>query len=170
MQVLGLTGPRPVTFELGTAIVDADAHGCGDDEPGSPVGRVFVTPELDGWTLVAGAWCDPCDPELGEQVRGQVVELSARYGRAQAYYFGAQNDGSAWLVAENGSVVRRYKEAANPTTGCGPSASHWSASVPGAPNSGCPSRGTTPSGRTWTTPRTSGGGRRSASHPRWPRP
>ncbi|MEU2629027.1 HEAT repeat domain-containing protein [Kitasatospora sp. NPDC007106] len=114
MQVLGLTGPRPVTFELGTAIVDADAHGCGDDEPGSPVGRVFVTPELDGWTLVAGAWCDPCDPELGEQVRGQVVELSARYGRAQAYYFGAQNDGSAWLVAENGSVVRRYKEAGEP--------------------------------------------------------
>ncbi|WP_329402786.1 hypothetical protein OG523_01055 [Streptomyces virginiae] len=37
-------------------------------------------------------------------------ELSARYGRAQAYYYGAQGDGSAWVVAENGVVIRRYSE------------------------------------------------------------
>ncbi|MCU7826232.1 HEAT repeat domain-containing protein [Kitasatospora sp. DSM 101779] len=114
MRILGLTEPRPATFALGNAILDADVHGFGDDEPGSPVGRVFVTPELDGWTLVAGAWCDPCDAERGEELRERCIELSARYGRAQAYYFGAQNDGSAWLVAENGTVVRRYKEAGEP--------------------------------------------------------
>ncbi|MFI9556391.1 SDR family oxidoreductase [Nonomuraea endophytica] len=36
------------------------------------------------------------------------LALSARYARCQAYYFGDQGDGSAWLVAERGKVVRRY--------------------------------------------------------------
>jgi hypothetical protein len=111
MRLLGLTAPRLVTFELGDEIVDFDGHCSADEGLGSPIGRVLVTPELDGWTLVAGAWCDPCDAERGEDVLRQCTELSACYGSAQAYYFGAQNDGSAWLVAENGVVVRRYKEA-----------------------------------------------------------
>lgn len=106
MQILGLTDARSVTFALGNDIVDADAHGLHSDEPGNPYGRVFVTPELDGWTLVAGRWCDPCDDETLDL----CVELSAKYGRAQAYYFGAQGDGSAWLIAEGGQVVRRYVE------------------------------------------------------------
>ncbi|MEU4501722.1 hypothetical protein [Streptomyces sp. NPDC024089] len=36
--------------------------------------------------------------------------LSARYGRAQAYHYGARGDGSAWPVAERGTVLRRYCE------------------------------------------------------------
>lgn len=110
MRTLGLTDPRPVTFELGCDIVDGDAHGAPEDEPGSPLGRVFVTPELDGWTLVAGRWCDPCDAQRGEEILQRCLELSTRYGQAQAYYYGERNDGSAWLVAEDGVVVRRYKE------------------------------------------------------------
>ncbi|MCX5107727.1 hypothetical protein OOK13_04140 [Streptomyces sp. NBC_00378] len=38
------------------------------------------------------------------------TRLSARYGKAQAYCYGAQGDGSAWLVAERGTVLRRYCE------------------------------------------------------------
>lgn len=38
------------------------------------------------------------------------TELSARYGRAQTYYYGGQGDGSAWLVAEHGTLIRRYGE------------------------------------------------------------
>lgn len=111
LRILGLTGARPATFALGVDTVDADAHGAGKDEPGSRLGRVFVTPELDGWTLVAGPWCDPCSKERGAEVLRLCLELSAHYGRAQAYYYGAQGDGSAWLVAEDGAVVRRYREA-----------------------------------------------------------
>lgn len=88
--------------------MDGDAH---RSPGGSPYGRVFVTPELDGWTLVTGAWCDPCAPQDSERVLRQCIELSARYGSAHAYYYGAQGDGSAWLIAENGVVVRRYQEA-----------------------------------------------------------
>ncbi|MGW2839550.1 HEAT repeat domain-containing protein [Streptomyces sp. NPDC001493] len=106
---LGLVGPRPVTFALGNDIVDADGHEAG---PGSPSGyaRVFVTPELDGWTFVLGAWCDPCDAERAEDVLRLCTLLSARFGSAQAYYYGAQGDGSAWLAAERGTVIRRYCE------------------------------------------------------------
>jgi hypothetical protein len=111
MRMLGLSAPRPVTFALGCEIVDGDAHCRPGDQPGSPYGRVLVTPELDGWTLVAGAWCDPCDAQSGERVLQQCVELSSRYGSAHAYYYGAQGDGSVWLIAENGVVVRRYQEA-----------------------------------------------------------
>ncbi|MGW1029959.1 HEAT repeat domain-containing protein [Streptomyces sp. NPDC002577] len=109
MEALGLAHPRPVTFTLGNEIVDTDGHGCGEaDDDG--YGRVFVTPELDGWTLVLGAWCDPCGEERSEDVLRLCTELSARYGQTQAYYYGAQGDGSAWLVAEHGTVIRRYCE------------------------------------------------------------
>ncbi|MFD8714473.1 hypothetical protein ACFV07_28980 [Streptomyces anulatus] len=109
ISILGLTDPRPVTFALGNDIVDSDGH---DAEPGSHgrFTRVFVTPELDGWTFVLGAWCDPCDAERSEDILRLCTRLSSRYGRAEAYYYGAQGDGSAWLVTEHGKVLRRYSE------------------------------------------------------------
>ncbi|MGW3214903.1 HEAT repeat domain-containing protein [Streptomyces parvus] len=109
ISILGLTDPRPVTFALGNDIVDSDGH---DTEPGSHgrFTRVFVTPELDGWTFVLGAWCDPCNAERSEDVLRLCTLLSSRYGRADAYYYGAQGDGSAWLVTEHGKVLRRYSE------------------------------------------------------------
>lgn len=109
ISTLGLTDSRPVTVALGNDIVDSDGQ---DAEPGTHDGftRVFVTPELDGWTFVLGAWCDPCDAERSEDVLRLCTLLSSRYGRAQAYYYGAQGDGSAWLVTEQGTVIRRYCE------------------------------------------------------------
>ncbi|MFD9319035.1 HEAT repeat domain-containing protein [Streptomyces sp. NPDC060053] len=110
MRALGLVDPRPVTFALGNHVVDTDSHGFGPEDPYSGYERVFVTPELDGWTLVLGAWCDPCGEERGDDVLRLCTELSARYGQAHAYYYGGQGDGSAWIVAEHGAVVRRYCE------------------------------------------------------------
>ncbi|MFJ4689007.1 HEAT repeat domain-containing protein [Streptomyces sp. NPDC088789] len=101
-EVLGLFDARPATFALGQSVGAHDSH------DGAEFGRVYVTPEVDGWTLVLGPWCDPADPERAEEVLHAVTELSRRHGRAQAYYFGEQGGGSAWLIAENGSVVRRF--------------------------------------------------------------
>ncbi|MFI7357857.1 HEAT repeat domain-containing protein [Streptomyces avidinii] len=109
ITTLGLTEPRPVTFPLGNDMVDADGHEAGPDGH-EGLTRVFVTPELDGWTFVLGAWCDPCGAARSEDVLRLCTRLSSRYGRAQAYYYGAQGDGSAWLAAEHGRVVRRYCE------------------------------------------------------------
>ncbi|MFF7357830.1 hypothetical protein ACFZA1_35170 [Streptomyces filipinensis] len=102
-ELLGLFDARPATFELGLSVGSHDSH------DGAEYGRVYVTPEVDGWTLVLGPWCNPVDPERAEDVLRVVTELSRHHGRAQAYYFGEQGGGSGWLVAENGETVRRCK-------------------------------------------------------------
>lgn len=109
LDLLGLTQPRPVTFALANDVVDADGHDGPADGPGC-FARVFVSPELDDWTFVAGRWCDPIGNERADEVLRACERLSACYGRAQAFYYGAQGDGSAWVVAEHGAVIRRYSE------------------------------------------------------------
>lgn len=101
MATLGLTGPVPVTFAEAEQIVEDDGHD-------GVVTRVYVSPELAGWTLVIGPWCDPSDPDRASETLRPCAELSARYGRAHAYWFGLQGDGSVWLIAEAGVVRRRY--------------------------------------------------------------
>ncbi|MEU7304118.1 hypothetical protein [Streptomyces sp. NPDC007206] len=103
VDVLDLFDARPATFALGLSVGAHDSH------DGAEYGRVYVTPEVDGWTLVLGPWCNPVDPERAEDVLRVVTELSRRYGHAQAYHFGEQGGGSGWLVAEHGNVVRRYR-------------------------------------------------------------
>lgn len=107
MEMLGLSAAYPVPFSVGVNAADYDSHGGLDDDPHDPYRRVFVTPELAGWTLVVGSWCDPSAAEREAAVLEACERLSARYGRAQAYWYGAQNDGSAVLVAERGETVRR---------------------------------------------------------------
>ncbi|MEU9046349.1 MULTISPECIES: HEAT repeat domain-containing protein [unclassified Kitasatospora] len=108
MDLLGLSAPRPVPFAAGVYAADIDGHGGFDDDRHDAFRRVFVTPEPAGWTLVVGAWCDPSDAERAAEVLAACERLSARYGRAQAYWWSAQNDGSAVLVAEHGAAVRRF--------------------------------------------------------------
>ncbi|MFI6457787.1 hypothetical protein ACIBF6_40295 [Streptosporangium amethystogenes] len=112
MKVLGLSSPKPITFAEVREVIDTDGHGGPDDR--RYLSRVFVTPEVDGWTLVIGAWCDPCDSERHEDVLRLCETLSARYEGAQAYYYGAQGDGSAWLIADHDRVVRRYAATGEP--------------------------------------------------------
>ncbi|MFJ2631188.1 hypothetical protein ACIO6U_04380 [Streptomyces sp. NPDC087422] len=98
-----------MTFAEAEAVIDEDGHGEAEDNPDG-LARVYVSPEIEGWTLVIGPWCDPCNTDRSDEVLRLCVDLSSRYGGAQAYYFGIQNDGSAWLIAEHGVVVRRYCE------------------------------------------------------------
>ncbi|MEV7325639.1 hypothetical protein [Streptomyces sp. NPDC093970] len=107
LDLLELSDPEPATFVLGATAADSDSHDFQDGPPYPQYARVFVTPELDGWTLVVGRWCSPIDEERSDHVAHMCQELSAHYGAAQAYFFGAQNDGSAWLVAEHGAIIRR---------------------------------------------------------------
>ena len=55
-----------MTFALGYDIV---AHETMD---GAEYGRVYVTPAVDGWTLVLGPWCSPVDPERAADVLAVV--------------------------------------------------------------------------------------------------
>jgi HEAT repeat protein len=101
MELFGLTPVWPATFRLGIAAADLDGHGPREDS--THLARVFVAPPLDGWTLLFGPWCSP--------LRNDALELCVRassvFGKAQAYWYADQNDGSAWLIAENGTLIRR---------------------------------------------------------------
>lgn len=101
LRVLGLDRTTPATYALGQVLIDHLAHGGPDDE--RTYRHVFVSPEINGWTVVSGPTCDPELP----QVEGWVRQLSAAHGDAQAYYYGSQGDGDAWLVGVRGEIIRR---------------------------------------------------------------
>jgi hypothetical protein len=103
MATLGLTAYRPATFALAASVIEGAGHG---DDPG----LVFVSPQIGDWTAVIGPWCDPIDDDRHDEVRILVERLSAIFGEAHAFYFGSQNDGSAWLIAREGRTIRRYSE------------------------------------------------------------
>lgn len=63
MEMLGLSQSRPVPFSVGVYAADIDSHGGLDADPLDVYRRVFVTPELAGWTLVVGSWRDPSATE-----------------------------------------------------------------------------------------------------------
>lgn len=117
IDLLGLADPQPVTFAQGAAAADSDSHDFAFGPPYPQYARVFLTPELDGWTLVVGRWCSPIDEERSVDVAYACRRLSALFGAAQAYFHSAQQDGSAWLVAENGVVVRRGAAGDEPAAG-----------------------------------------------------
>lgn len=102
IAALGLTPLRPATFDLAASVVS--------DSLDDPDGPVFVTPELNGWTVVAGRWCDPANEVRAEPVRRIVEQLSGVYGQVQACFLTEYSDCSAWLVAEHGRTIRRYSE------------------------------------------------------------
>lgn len=103
MRVLGLTDAAPATYPLGEILVCHLSHM--DPDQREDFAHVFISPQLNGWTVVRGP---SCDPDGCPQVASWVERLSQEYGRAQAYFFGSQNDGDAWLVAEAGRITRRY--------------------------------------------------------------
>lgn len=105
MRTLGLSDAVPATYGLGETLVSHLAHGGpgADDE----FRHVFISPEINGWTIVRGP---SCDPDRSPPVVGWVEQLSADYGEAQAYFYGSQGEGEAWIVAEGGQIIRRYSE------------------------------------------------------------
>lgn len=105
MDFFGLTPTWPATFALGIAAADADGHRR--DDEARHLARVFVTPPVDGWTLLVGPWCSLIAEGRRDEILGLCVRASATFGKAQAYWYGERGDGSAWLVAENGTLIRR---------------------------------------------------------------
>ena len=101
---LGLTNVRSTTWADGADLIDEVAH-AGDDERFS---TVVVTPSITGWTLVIGPWCGLPHLRHTALVTNLCRELSSEHGKAQAYFHSEQNDGEAWLIAEDRVVVRRW--------------------------------------------------------------
>ncbi|SFH01998.1 hypothetical protein [Amycolatopsis regifaucium] len=133
LDAFGLSDPEPVTMALGTEIWNQHYLGAGHQR----CARVYVSPALDGWTLVFGepsedqhpagiteesSWStDPREHYqamvANEKVRRDVVRdrcvaLSDRFGAAHHYYRSHGDSMTSWCIAENGALVRLYANAA----------------------------------------------------------
>jgi hypothetical protein len=97
VEVLGLHQPMPVTMRIGWNLASV-----GED-------RVYLTPELNGWTLI---FCYFLPDREFATLRGFLVELSRRFGAAQYFYndYGYQG----WALAEHGELLRLYISGDSP--------------------------------------------------------
>lgn len=109
MGSLGLASPRQVSWARGAGLIDEIAH-CKDRR----LSTVVVTPVIEGWTLVVGlCWWVPLMRNLGP-VTDLCEVLSERFGKAQAYLHCEQRDGDAWVIAEDGRIIRRWIDEVPP--------------------------------------------------------
>jgi len=100
---LGLTNLRQTSWTNGADLIDDVAH-----SGGARFSTVVVTPAIEGWALVVGPWCGLLYRQNVAPVTNLCAKLSARFGKAQAYFHSEQSDGEAWLIAEDGQVIRRW--------------------------------------------------------------
>jgi len=105
LDAFGFCGPTPVTMRLGL-------NAYGNDRCGTVTGEgtlAYVTPVLDGWTLVL------LEPTGDPQHR--AAHLSRRFGAAHWYHMFEGYTG--WCIAERGEIVRYYDNG-NPDRQVGP--------------------------------------------------
>ncbi|WP_433473776.1 HEAT repeat domain-containing protein [Spirillospora sp. CA-142024] len=107
MDAFGLSDPETVTMRLGASAWNHDHHAWSGEHRSCR--RVYVTPRLDGWTLVFGEPFDSHDDELDPAaVQGHCRELSRRFGAAHWYGASCGDSWTAWCVAEKGEIARYY--------------------------------------------------------------
>ncbi len=131
IDLLGLSAARPATFALGLSAVANDAHGWMEPRPPRPErSRVFITPQLDGWTLVVGEGFLPAGRREAELLR-VCRRVGGRYGIAQAFTYHELSGWSAWTVADDhpalfslpgeppglGRIVRHHVDGDNEQAG-----------------------------------------------------
>ncbi len=117
LDAFGLGGPEPVTLRTGAGAWNHDSHAWYADRVHYKCARVFVSPALDGWTLVFGDSsenthriedADVPERALPSVVRRRCADLSRRFGAAQWYGMSCGDGWTAWCIAEDGEVVRHY--------------------------------------------------------------
>ncbi|MFJ7072241.1 hypothetical protein [Streptomyces sp. NPDC098781] len=104
-EVLGLHDRFPCTLAEGAGVEDMRHR------PGAM--PVFITPELDGWRLVFGN----LDSVVGvdwDDWMGTVERLSSRCGQAQMFFMDDAGGSDVWVVAEQGTIRRRYAAESDP--------------------------------------------------------
>jgi HEAT repeats len=113
LDAFTLVDPVPVTMRLGESAWNYDHH-AGSGEHAS-CRRMYVTPALDGWTLVFGSshldttGDDKSDEAaLRDDVLARTAALSSRFGAAHWYGASCGDEWTAWCIAEKGRVVRYY--------------------------------------------------------------
>lgn len=118
LDAFGLVASRPVTMRMGESAWYSDQHISFFDEHPS-CRRMYVTPGLDGWTLVFGELFTTEEHEIdivpSDDIIRRCADLSTRFGAA--HWYGANCDlyrrsyddsWEAWCIAEAGEAIRYY--------------------------------------------------------------
>jgi hypothetical protein len=119
LDAFDLGDAQSVTLRTGAAAWNHDRHNWRRAHGHEACARAFVSPVLDGWTLVFGQPSqdahrmedadDACRDEImADVVRERCAELSDRFGAAQWYGMSCGDSWTAWCIAEAGEVVRFY--------------------------------------------------------------
>ncbi|WP_396454989.1 HEAT repeat domain-containing protein [Actinomadura sp.] len=106
LEAFDLTDPEPVTMRLGASAWNGDHHGW--DSAHHACRRLYVSPCLDGWTLVFGNPFHSAESFEQDQFMDHWRTLSTRFGEAHWYGASCGDDWTAWCVAEKGEIVRYY--------------------------------------------------------------
>lgn len=114
LAALDLSDAQPVTLRLGAAAWQHDQHLDASAAMDHRLhGRVYVTPAVDGWTLVFGlptALAHATGPDSwAEAARHVCATLSARFGAAHLYGTACTDGWTAWCLAEHGTVLRYFE-------------------------------------------------------------
>ena len=100
IHALGLIDATPANWRAGTSTVY---------EPSLRATRLFVSPPVRGWTLVAGLPLPhPVKAPFVDKCRPLLEGLSARYGEAHYFVTDTVVDLHAWLRASSGTLTRGY--------------------------------------------------------------
>lgn len=111
LDAFDLTEARPATMRMGESVWNLDQHNWSTD-PHRHCRRAYVSPALNGWTLVFGASPEVAhtDDEAArrDHLLRRTAELSARFGAAHWYGASCGDNWTAWCLAEGGEVTRYY--------------------------------------------------------------
>ncbi|MFC7484006.1 hypothetical protein ACFQX7_33765 [Luedemannella flava] len=114
LDAFELTRPTPVTMRLGGSAWNNDLHNW-SSVAHLDCRRMYVSPALDGWTLVFGilpAVAHATDEDSEEVWRADAMSRSAAlsgvFGEAHLYGASCGDGWTAWCIAKAGEVVRFY--------------------------------------------------------------
>jgi hypothetical protein len=100
ISMLDVRGAKTVNWHEGVGAIYAER---------SPDASAFITPPIEGWTLVAGlALPHPLGAAFKDKCSPLIEALSARFGAAHYYFSFPLLDYYAWAKAEDGAVVRAF--------------------------------------------------------------
>jgi len=124
LDAFELSDAFPVTMRMGADARISDLHywARASSYQHAKCARAYVTPLLDGWTLVFGTFLGlehPPLPDAETDELARCAELSRRFGRAQAYGVNCGDTYNFWCIAEDGVVVRAY-DTDDPDAAIGP--------------------------------------------------
>ncbi|MFA1538284.1 HEAT repeat domain-containing protein [Actinomadura monticuli] len=106
LDAFELSDAEPVTMRLGASAWNSDHHGRGSGH--HRCSRAYVSPSLDGWTLVFGSPFHSGEDFDAEELTDRCRTLSTRFGAAHWYGASCGDGWTAWCVAEHGEIVRYY--------------------------------------------------------------